>query len=121
MLGKLFIVLIIGISNAIYIADGRVIWGVTRRLDIDVRAGIMSARDENEQRFSYGISANYLIRKNLRMGVGYNVRGFKDNDLDPEGYNAQGLHIGLDYKISADDFAWIGNTAAGIRSFIGAN
>ena len=111
----------LALSNAIYIADGRVIWGVTRRLDIDVRAGIMSARDENEQRFSYGISANYLIRKNLRMGVGYNVRGFKDNDLDPEGYNAQGLHIGLDYKISADDFAWIGNTAAGIRSFIGAN
>ena len=41
------------------------------------------------------------------------------DDLDPEGYNVEGLYIGLEYKFDEDDLGWLGSKAAGQRSYMG--
>ncbi|WP_290524083.1 hypothetical protein [Alcanivorax sp.] len=102
-----------------YVADGRIIWDMTRRFDLDLHAGAITTEGVAERRFSYGFTVNALIRRNLRMGVGYNFQGFRDDDLDPEGYNAEGVYVGLEYKFDEDDLGWLGSKAAGQRSYMG--
>ena len=100
-------------------ADGRIIWDMTRRFDLDLHAGAITTDGVDERRYSYGFTVNALIRRNLRMGVGYNFQGFRDADLDPEGYNAEGVYVGLEYKFDEDDLGWLGSKAAGQRSYMG--
>lgn len=102
-----------------WIADGRIIWEITRRVDLDMHAGVLATDNFSENRYSYGIAVNLLVRRNLRLGVGYNVAGFRDEDLDPQGYNLAGLYIGLEYKFDEDDLSWLASLAAGQRSFMG--
>lgn len=102
-----------------YVADGRVIWDMTRRFDVDLHGGALTTNGLSERRYSYGLAVNMLVRRNLRMGVGYNVAGFSDNDLDPQGYNLAGLYIGLEYKFDEDDLGWLASKAAGQRSYMG--
>lgn len=102
-----------------YVADGRVIWDITRRFDLDLHGGLLATDHVSEQRYSFGMAVNVLVRRNLRLGVGYNVAGFSDNDLDPQGYNLAGLYIGLEYKFDEDDLGWLASKAAGQRSYLG--
>ena len=57
--------------------------------------------------YSLGAGVNFLVKENLRLGVGYNVVGFKDEDLDPESYNDEGFHIGLQYKFDENSLNWL--------------
>jgi hypothetical protein len=102
-----------------YVADGRIIWDISRRFDLDLHGGALTTEGVSERRYSYGVGVNALVRRNLRMGVGYNFSGFRDDDLDPEGYNVEGLYIGLEYKFDEDDLGWLGSKAAGQRSYMG--
>jgi len=43
----------------------------------------------------------------MRIGVGYNIKGFEDKDLDSEGYNKQGVYIGLQYKFDEKNLGWL--------------
>jgi uncharacterized repeat protein (TIGR01451 family) len=86
--------------------DGRYIWDVTNRWDVDLHGGVLATNRFGEKQYSIGLGANYLVRKNLRVGIGYNVKGFAEDDLDSEGYNKQGVYAGLQYKFDEKDFAW---------------
>ncbi|EKF75939.1 hypothetical protein A11A3_00555 [Alcanivorax hongdengensis A-11-3] len=109
----------LSVDTDAYVADGRIIWDMTRRFDLDLHGGVLTTQGWDEQRYSYGIAVNALVRRNLRMGIGYNAAGFRDNDLDPEGYNAEGVYVGLEYKFDEDDLGWLGSKAAGQRSYMG--
>jgi uncharacterized repeat protein (TIGR01451 family) len=104
-----------------WVMDGRLIWDITRRFDLDLHAGVLGTEGVSELRHSAGIGLNALVRRNLRMGIGYNLVGFRDEDLDPEGYNAHGVYIGLEYKFDENDLGWLGSKAAGQRSYMGAS
>ena len=88
-------------------ADSRLIWDFTRRFDLDLHGGVLGTNGSDELRYSYGIGLNYLLRKNLRIGVGYNFSGFEEDDLDREGYNSEGVYFGLQYKFDEDMFGWL--------------
>jgi len=107
------------VESDAYVADGRIIWDITRRFDLDLHGGAITTEGVKERRYSYGFTVNALVRRNLRMGVGYNFTGFRDDDLDPEGYNAEGVFVGLEYKFDEDDLSWLGSKAAGQRSYLG--
>ena len=107
------------VNTDAYVADGRIIWDATRRVDVDVRAGALTTEGVNERRYSFGVGVNTLVRRNLRMGLGYNFSGFRDDDLDPEGYNVEGFYVGLEYKFDEADLGWLGSKAAGQRSYMG--
>ena len=109
----------LSVDTSAYVADGRLIWDINRRFDLDLHGGLLATEGGNELRYSYGLGFNALIRRNLRLGIGYNFTGFDDDDLDPQGYNAEGLYIGFDFKFDENNLDWLGSSAAGQRSFIG--
>jgi len=94
------------VSEAV-VLDGRLTWDITNRFDIDVHAGALRTGSGDEILYSLGAGVNYLVKENLRLGVGYNVVGFEDEDLDPESYNDEGFHIGLQYKFDENSLNWL--------------
>ncbi len=81
------------------VMDGRFIWDITRRWDTDIHAGLLATDGFGELQYSAGMGLNYLVKRNLRVGAGYNFKGFEEDDLDSEGYNKQGVYVGLQYKL----------------------
>lgn len=88
------------VSSRAYIFDTRVSHDVNRRLRLDLQAGLLATDQWRSRRFSVGIGAGYIIRKNLMLKAAWNQLGFVDKDLDPDGYNRQGFSIGLQYKFN---------------------
>ena len=89
------------------LVDGRFIWDLTRRIDLDFHAGLLATNSGDELRYSAGVGANYLLNRNVRLNVGYNIAGFEEKDLDNEGYNAAGAYIGLQFKFDERAFDWL--------------
>ena len=96
-------------SSLTAVMDGRLIWDLTRRVDLDLHGGVVGTNGFEEMRYSAGMGLNFLVNKNLRLGVGYNLIGFDENDLDPEGFNRNGFYINAQYKFDEDLFFWLEN------------
>ena len=101
-----------------YVADGRIIWDMTRRFDLDLHAGAITTDGVDERRYSYGFTVNALIRRNLRMGVGYNFQGFRDETWTRRLQRRRRV-CRPEYKFDEDDLGWLGSKAAGQRSYMG--
>ncbi len=89
------------------LADARLSFDLSRRLNIDTGVGALSTNSFAEVRYSMGMGVNYTLNKNLRLSLGYNLVGFKDEELDAEKYNAEGGRIGLQYKLDEELFQWL--------------
>ena len=89
------------------LVDGRLIWDINKRFDIDLHGGVLTTNYFKERQYSAGVGLNYLVRENLRVGAGYNIKGFSDEDLDSEGYNKQGVYVGMQYKFDEKDLGWL--------------
>ncbi len=87
--------------------DGRLIWDINKRFDADLHGGMLSTDSFRERQYSAGLGVNYLLQQNMRVGAGYNIKGFEDEDLDSEGYNKQGVYIGLQYKFDEKNLGWL--------------
>ncbi len=90
------------------IIDGRAIYYINRRWDLDLNAGVLGTDWFDSRRYSFGFGVNYLVMKNVRAGLGYNLIGFDDKDLDPQGYNLQGVNFDIMLKLDEGLFGWLG-------------
>ena len=89
------------------LGGARIILDITEWLDFDVHGGVLNT-DGNSTRYSGGVAVFFDAFKNIRLGVGYNFAGFKDDDLDAEKYYAEGIYLGLNYKFDESLFEWLG-------------
>ncbi|UJF17477.1 hypothetical protein L0B53_01530 [Vibrio sp. SS-MA-C1-2] len=89
------------------IYDGRIIYNIDQRWDLDIHGGVLATDGFESVRYSAGAGINYLLMKNLRLGIGYNLVGFNDDDLDPQGYNLDGGYINLMFKFDEQMFDWL--------------
>ncbi len=94
-------------SDFALLADVRLNFDFTRRLNLDIYGGILATDRLSEVSYSAGAGMYYTLNKNARVGVSYNIGGFSDEDLDSEEYHAQGLRIGLQYKFDEDSLKWL--------------
>ena len=94
-------------SSLTAVMDTRLIWDITRRLDFDVHAGLLGTNSFEETRYSFGAGLSYLVIEGLRVGLGYNLTGFDEGDLDTEGFNQQGFYLHAEYKFDEDLFRWL--------------
>ena len=93
-------------SSQVWVSDVRLIWDIDRRWDMDLRGGLLTVDGLSSKRWSAGVGLYYLLVRNLRVGAYYNVIGFSDEDLDNEGYNAEGIHFTLQFKFDESIFDW---------------
>ncbi|PSV27721.1 MULTISPECIES: DUF11 domain-containing protein [unclassified Photobacterium] len=89
------------------ILDARLIYNFSTRWDFDVHGGILGTDWFDSRRYSVGIGANYIIYRNIRLGVGYNFMGFADSDLDPQGYNLDGFYFDIMFALDESLFGWL--------------
>jgi len=95
------------INSELALLDLRTTIDLARRWEIDLRGGVLSIGDGGGQRYSFGAGFSWIVDRNVRLGLTYNLKGFREEDLDEQGFNAQGLHIGLDLKFDEDWFQWL--------------
>lgn len=92
-------------SYIAHIAAGRVIYEITERWDVGLSlAATFSDKIENIQ-YAVGPEIGYIINKNVRIGVGYNIVGFNDRDFDTAA-TSQGVFLSLRIKFDESLLDW---------------
>jgi len=61
------------IDTSALLVDSRLSWDLNRRWDADFRAGLLCTGDFDSQRLALGVGLHYLVDRNLRLGVAYNL------------------------------------------------
>jgi hypothetical protein len=81
----------------------RVTYDITNRWSV---GGITTVLTDSlsQRKYAYGVEAGYTLVDNLLVTLGYNWRGFRDNDLAGEAYTNQGWVLGVRYKFDEDLF-----------------
>lgn len=95
------------ISSQVLMGDVRATFDIRRRWELDLRGGWLGTGGPHDGRYSFGFGLAWIAERNLRLGIRYNVVGFREDDLDEQGYNAQGVGIGLQIKFDEDWFKWL--------------
>lgn len=79
---------------------------LNKRWGMNIRSGMLTSFSSSD-RFSFGLGADYLVRKNIRIAMGYQLTGFRDRDLDAQRYYGQGLRLGLQWKFDESLFRFL--------------
>ncbi len=95
------------VRSHVLMSDLRATFDVHRRWEIDLRGGWLGTGGALRGKFSLGAGVSWIADRNLRLGIRYNAIGFREEDLDEQGYNVQGLRIGLQVKFDEDWFKWL--------------
>jgi len=69
-----------------------------RSWDVAGTVSSLSANQGGGRRFGLGIELGRRLVDDLRLGLGYNVFGFRDRDLRETEYTLKGIYLRLDYK-----------------------
>ncbi|MBX3654807.1 MAG: hypothetical protein KF686_11545 [Ramlibacter sp.] len=81
----------------------RVTYDVTNRWSLGVLATVLVGKGGARQ-YAYGVEAGYVLVDNLWVTLGYNFRGFRDDDLTGSDYSNRGWVLGVRYKFDEDLF-----------------
>ncbi len=87
-----------------WLLGGRVTYDFSERWDFSVMGYQMWSPGSSKQ-FAAGAELGYLITSNLWLSAGYNVRGFRDQDLTAGEYTNQGAYLRLRFKFDENLFA----------------
>ena len=82
---------------------GRVTYDITNRWSV---GGIttMLVGSGGARQYAYGAEVGYTLMDNLLVTLGYNWRGFRDDDLTGSDYTNRGWVLGMRYKFDEDLF-----------------
>jgi hypothetical protein len=98
--------LLLGTVNDSYHAallGGRITYDITNRWSIGGITTVLVGKGGAKQ-YAYGIEVGYTVMDNLIVGLGYNWRGFRDDDLTGSDYTNRGWVLNLRYKFDEDLF-----------------
>ncbi len=98
--------LLLGTVNDSYRASllgGRVTYDVTNRWSVGGITTVLVGSGGAKQ-YAYGLEVGYTLVDNLLVTLGYNWRGFRDNDLTGSDYTNRGWVLGVRYKFDEDLF-----------------
>ena len=98
--------LLLGSVNDSYNAallGGRITYDVTNRWSVGGITTMLVGKGGANQ-YAYGVEVGYTVMDNLLATVGYNWRGFRDNDLTGSDYTNRGWVLGVRYKFDEDLF-----------------
>ena len=93
-----------------HLIGGRISYELTRRWDIGLNANTLFSGDLRSQQYGFGPEIGFLVKANLRIAVGYNFLGFRDEDLATDGYTNPGFFINLRLKFDETLFGKGNNT-----------
>lgn len=68
-------------------------YDITPKIDIGMQASVLSAQSANNLDYGTGAYVGYNVASTMWLSLGYNVRGFRENDFSLQTYRAQGPYI----------------------------
>ncbi len=98
--------LLLGTVNDSYDASligGRITYDVTNRWSVGAITTLLVGKGGARQ-YAYGVEVGYTVMDNLIVGLGYNWRGFRDDDLTGSDYTNRGWVLNVRYKFDEDLF-----------------
>lgn len=92
-------------SAIMQMVGGRATWDMTRRWDLGFAASTKYSLGFNSQQYGMGFETGYRILANMWLSTGYNVVGFRDNDLTGEDVTRRGPFVRMRFKFDESVFA----------------
>lgn len=81
----------------------RVTYDITNRWSVGAIATMLVGKGGAKQ-YAYGLEAGYVLMDNVWVTLGYNFRGFSDDELAGSNYTNRGWVLGVRYKFDEDLF-----------------
>lgn len=85
-------------TSTAHLLVGHVTYDLAKRLDVGLGASALCSGDGRSVQYGFGPEIGLTIAENLRLGLGYNFAGFRDEDLTREQYTARGFYLALRLK-----------------------
>lgn len=82
---------------------GRVTYDITNRWSVGAIATVLAGKGGGRQ-YAYGLEAGYVLMDNVWVTLGYNFRGFSDDELAGSNYTNRGWVLGVRYKFDENLF-----------------
>ena len=86
------------------LVGGRFTWEFAPRWDFGLAASVLIGEGAGSRHHGLGIEVGYLLSDNLWVSAGYNVFGYKDEDLAAGDYTVKGPYLRLRYKFDEQLF-----------------
>lgn len=96
-----------GVNGSAQILGGKLTFPIGKRFDLMGRAGVKTLNYGEQAQQSYGVALGFTPIEDVRLQLGYNFTGFKDEDLDPEHIYGQGIVWRASVKFDEDWFGWL--------------
>ena len=84
--------------NIVHLLGGRVDYDFRHNWTAGVNTGVMFNGNFGSHQYAIGAELGYLAMKNLWVSAGYNIFGFRDDELAGEDYTNKGLFLRMRYK-----------------------
>jgi len=85
-------------TDSATLVASRVTYDLSRRWDIGAHVRGLFDKDFSGVQGGVGAEVGFLVTQNLWLSAGYNVRGFRDEDLAGDEYTARGAYLRLRFK-----------------------
>jgi uncharacterized repeat protein (TIGR01451 family) len=85
-------------TSTAHLVVGHITRDLTKRLDVGVNASAIVSGDGRSVQYGIGPEIGFTLANNLRVGLGYNLTGFRDEDLTQEQYTTRGFYLALRMK-----------------------
>lgn len=92
-------------KSTAHLVSGRVIWDIAPRWDISVSASTLLGKGTQSKHYGLGLELGFMVMENLWVSGGYNVFGYRDDDLASGEYTNKGVFVRLRYKFDEDLFS----------------
>ncbi|MEM1151448.1 MAG: hypothetical protein AAGI03_12955, partial [Pseudomonadota bacterium] len=93
----------INVSGWTGLLGGELRHDFTERVDFGLHGQVMCGEASKTTQFSYGPSVGFSPRSDVWMSLGYNFRGFRDEDFEAAEYSDQGVFLKFRLKFDQDD------------------
>lgn len=87
-----------------HLISGRAMYDINERWNAGVQVGTMWTDENDDLRYLVGAEVGYSPMANLWLSLGYNLTGYKDDDIANSNENQQGAYLRLRFKFDEDLF-----------------
>jgi hypothetical protein len=87
-----------------HLIGGRALFEFSKRFDAGLSASTTWSRESRRQLWALGPEVGVNLKANFRAGVGYNLVGFRDRDLQGDTPTNRGLFLSLRLKFDENVF-----------------
>ena len=96
--------------------SGRAMWEFAPRWDVSLNTSTMLGKAAQSKYYGLGVELGFMVMENLWLSAGYNVFGYREDDLASGEYTNKGAFFRMRYKFDEDLFAPSKSAKAAVRT-----